>query len=225
MPALKRPALLGQLAVDIEQTAAVRGDELHRAAIPQRGGLVRHHRPGDVRMLDRKVPPKPQHSDSWSCTTRSTLASRSSKAQQDRCTFISRRAEQEVCTATFTLGPWSCGRQSRWLSRKSLNSTTRAATAQARASSGWPANSRPMVLDHAAAGTGRHHDGPILGETVQLRPRHRQRLRRMAAGIGRLAAAALLLRKVHPQAQPFQQGDGVDTGLRQNRSSRQVPNK
>ena len=55
------------------------------------------------------VPPKPQHSLSWSCTMRSTFCRLSISFQPVMCTPISRRAAQEVCTATFTGAPTSLG--------------------------------------------------------------------------------------------------------------------
>src|SRR3546814_9632341 len=58
-------------------------------------------------MRTLNVPPNPQHSLSWLCSTRSTLSSCASKARPCRWVFISRRAEQDVCSATFTGSPLS----------------------------------------------------------------------------------------------------------------------
>ena len=71
-----------------------------------------------------------------------------------------------------------------------------------------------LPADHPGAGAGRHDDGVVLGEQVQLGGHHLTGLVREPAGVGGLAAAGLVLRKDHAEAFPFQQGDGVQAGFR-----------
>ena len=56
-------------------------------------------------MRTLKLPPKPQHSLSWSCSTRSTPPAAREQRAAMHYVFISRRAEQEVCSASLTGAP------------------------------------------------------------------------------------------------------------------------
>ena len=71
---------------------------------------------------------------------------------------------------------------------------------------------RIVVLHHAGAGTRRDDNRPVVGEQRQLVRRHLARFVREAAGVGRLAAAGLFFRKVHADALPFEQRDGIHAG-------------
>ena len=83
--------------------------------------------------LSEKVPPKPQHSDSWSWWARVTLPRRASSSRPTRWVPISRRAEHEVCSVTVVAGPSSLRLKPTTCSRNSASSKVRAAIAAARA--------------------------------------------------------------------------------------------
>ena len=73
---------------------------------------------------------------------------------------------------------------------------------------------RIVVAHHRGTGAGRHDHGPRLGKQIQLLARNCARLVRIAAVIGRLAAAGLLFGEMDFDAFALQQADGVQPGFR-----------